>query len=52
MRAVEHMATVNGRYNFVRPGNLNELFGDHEMVSFEDFLHHHWDGEAFEGDDE
>jgi hypothetical protein len=51
MRAVEHMATVNGRYNFSRPGNLNQVFEDHEMTAFEDFLHHHWDGEPLEDDD-
>jgi hypothetical protein len=40
MRSLEHVATLIGRYDFHGPGNGGS---NSQMMSFEQFLRHHWD---------
>lgn len=40
--ALEHLATLDGRYLFHRPGNLREMNRGYKMVKFESWLENEW----------
>jgi len=41
-RVAAHLATAEGRYDFVTPGYLNTMYPDIPITSFQAWLSHTW----------
>jgi hypothetical protein len=50
IKVLEHLAVIEGRYTFSRPGNLRESNQDIKPIKFETWLRHQWQGIPLEYD--